>query len=132
MHADVIAMDVGGDVSPFAGIERKADALLQFREKSAGGPAMFEEEKFETGLFPALPQNFTGAKYLRYTANDRDDLFGPDESIECDGEVRIGGKTAANAKSKAYFGLSCATSRGGGEAEVVNFGIRAPMAKAGD
>ena len=46
MHADVVAMDVRGDVFAFAGVERKADALLQFRQESVSVPAVFEEEKF--------------------------------------------------------------------------------------
>src|ERR1700693_2760969 len=132
MHADVVAMNVGGDVFPFAGIERKADALLQFREESVGGPAMFEEEKFEAGFFPALPQNFAGAEYFGDAANDWDNLVGLDESIERDGQVRIGGKTAADAQREAYFGLSGATSSGGGEADVINFRIGAPVAASGD
>src|ERR1700688_2424027 len=98
MHADVVAMDVGGDVFLFAGIERKADALLQFGQKSVGGPAMFQEEKFEAGLFPALPQDFAGAKYFGDTTNYLNNLFRLDESVECDREVRIGGKTASNAQ----------------------------------
>src|ERR1700681_4308582 len=132
MYADVVAMDVGWDVFPFAGIERKADALLQFREESVGGPAVFQEEKFEPGLFPALPQNFAGAKYFGYTTNYLDDLFWFDKSIECDRQVRIGGKTAANAQRKAYFGLSCATSSRGGKANVVDLRIGTPVAAAGN
>src|ERR1700675_727621 len=132
MHADVVAMDVGWDVFSFAGIERKADALLQFRQESVGGPSVFEEEKFEAGLFPALTQNFAGAEDFGHTANDRDDLFGLNESVEGDGQVRIGGQTAADAQREACFGLSCATSSRGGEADVIDFGIGAPVAAAGD
>jgi hypothetical protein len=47
-------------------------------------------------------------------------------------EVRIGGKTASDAHCKTYFGLSGATSSRGGETDVIDFGIRAPVAASGD
>ena len=93
---------------------------------------MFEEEKFETGLFPALPQNFTGTKYFRHTTDYLGHLLGLDESVERHRQVRIGGKAAADAEREAYFGSSCATSSGGGESNVIDFGIGAPVAAAGN
>src|ERR1700722_8286000 len=132
MHADVVAMDVGGDFFSFARVQRKADALLQFRKKRVGGATMFEEEEFEASLFPALPQNFAGAKYFGDAANDWDDLFWFDKSIECDRQVRIGGKAATDAQCEANLGLSSATASGGSEADVVDFRIGAPVATAGD
>ena len=132
MHADVIAMDVRWDFFPFAGIERKADVLLQFGQECVGGPAMFKEQKFEAGLFPALPQNFIGAKNFRHAANYLDDLFGLNESVQSHRQVRIGGKTASDAQRKTYFGLSCAPSSSGGKANVVDFWIGAPVAATGN
>ena len=132
MHADVVTVDVRWDFFPFAGIERKADALLQFRQERVGSPAMFKEEKFETSLFPALTQNFAGAENFRHAANYLDDLVGLDESVECHREVRIGGKTASDAQGKTYLGFSVTASSGGGEADVVDFGIGAPVAATGD
>jgi hypothetical protein len=93
---------------------------------------MFEKEKFEASLFPALPQNFAGAKYFRYAANDGNDLFGLDKSIKRNRQMRIGRKAAPDAQCEAYFGLSCATSSGSGEADVIDFGIGAPVAAAGN
>src|ERR1700731_463294 len=132
MHADVIAMDVRWDFFPFAGIERKADLLLQFGQECVDGPAMFEEQKFEAGLFPALPQNFIGAKNFRHAANYLDNLFGLNESVQSHRQVRIGGKTASDAQRKTYFGLSCAPSSSGGKANVVDFWIGAPVAATGN
>jgi hypothetical protein len=82
MYADVIAVDVRRNFFPLTGIERKTDALLQFREKRVGGPAMLKEEKFEAGLFPAHPQNFAGAEYFRYSTNYLDYLVRLNESVE--------------------------------------------------
>src|SRR3984893_4189740 len=132
MHADVVTVDVRWDFFPFAGIERKADALLQFRQERAGSPAMFKEEKFETSLFPALTQNFAGAENFRHAADYLDDLAGLDESVECHREVRIGGKTASDAQCKTYLGFSVTAPSGGGEADVVDFGIGAPVAATGN
>jgi hypothetical protein len=46
LHAEMIAVDLGGKIFGFGGIERVAKTLLDGGEKGVGGPAVFEEEIF--------------------------------------------------------------------------------------
>src|ERR1700758_4392237 len=65
-------------------------------------------------------------------SDDRDDLIVMNKSIETDRQMRIGGESAADANREAYFALSIALADGGGETDVVNFGVGAPDGAAGD
>ena len=57
VHADMVAVNVGGNVFAFAGVKRKTDALLKIGEKRFRGPAMLEKEKFQARAFAALAQH---------------------------------------------------------------------------
>ena len=93
---------------------------------------MLEEEKFEAGAFAALAQNFAGAENFGDAADHRDDLFGLDESSSAHGEMRIGGEAAADAQRRSRLRAGRAMASGGGEADVVDLRIGAPVAAAGD
>ena len=95
MDADVIAMDVGGDLFRFGGIENEADTLLEFGEEAVRGPAMLQEQEFQAGAFAIFTE------YVRF-AEDFGDAAGeglPDRGGAAFWRAgAVGGETAANAR----------------------------------
>ena len=113
MNADVIAMDVGGNFFGFGGVQSEADALFESApRKVSGGPAMLQEEKLQAGAFAVLAQDFGFTKEFRDTARHGNDLIPLHESVQADGEMRIGGKPAGDAQRKADF-VPCERAFGG-------------------
>ena len=109
--AEMIAVDLRGRLEGFGGSERKIEAGLQGGEERVGGPAVFEEEEFEAGLFAGLAEDFTFAEKFGDGADDGDDAIPGDERVEWDGEVGMCGEATAHAKGEAEFGRG----RGGRE-----------------
>ncbi len=72
------------------------------------------------------------AEELGRGADDRRDLVGADEGVETSGEMGLGGEAAADAQREADFALAAEGAFDGGEADVVNLGIRAPDRAADD
>ena len=99
----MIAMDVGRDFFRLARVEFEADALLEIGEEALGRPAVLEEEKFQTGALTIFAEHVLGAEKVGDAAGDRDDLIPRDEGVEANGEMRIGGESAANANREAGF-----------------------------
>ena len=64
---------------------------------------MLEEEKFQTGALTIFAKDVLGAEEVGDAAGDRNDLIPCDEGVETNGEVRIGGESAANANREACF-----------------------------
>ena len=57
MNSDVVAINIVGRMLFHRRIELESDALLQFAEKTVGGPAVAQEEKFQAGTLAMLPQH---------------------------------------------------------------------------
>ena len=103
VDADVIAVDVGRDFFRLARVEFEADAFFEVGEEAFGRPAVLEEEKFQTGALAIFAEDVLGAEEVGDAAGDRDDLIPCDESVEANGEMRIGGEAAADANREAGF-----------------------------
>src|SRR5580704_3550527 len=132
VNADVIAMDVGGDFFRFSGIENEADTLLEFGEEAVGGPAVLQEQEFQAGAFAVFAEYVSFAEDFGDAAGDRDDLLPWHKSSEAHGQVRICGEAAAYAYRESGFEAADAPAGDGSEANVIDLGIIAPGAAAGD
>src|SRR5207249_2282144 len=105
---------------------------LKFSEKTFRGPAMLEEKIFQASLVAALPQNFACAENFRHTARDRDNLILANERVQLHGEMRLGGKAAADAHRESNFLYAVADASRGRKCDIVDFRIAAPGATACD
>ena len=65
MNADVVAINIVGRMLFDGGIELESDALLQFAEKTIGGPAMAQEEKFQARALAVLAQELRNRGTVR-------------------------------------------------------------------
>src|SRR5579863_1301381 len=127
MNPRVIAIHVLGNVFLHSRPQLEVEARLQFFEESVGRPTFLHEEVFQAGAVAALAERHLVAKDLGDTTNGGDGLAGLEEDVQPDGKVRFVGETAAHAKRIAGFSVVLH----GGQADVVNFRIRAPRRTAG-
>src|SRR5215472_5292246 len=128
----MIAMDGGGGRFVFGGVEFVTELGFNGGEKGFGGPAMLQEKEFESGLFAGLPEDFALLENFGDSADDGNHLVPLDEGVEFYREVGLGGKAAGDAERKTNFFAAMAGATRGGEADVVNFGVGAPIGAAGD
>src|SRR5258708_6467927 len=91
VNADMIPMDVCGNLFRLGGIERETEARLEFGEEGIRGPPMLEKKEFQARFFTALAKNFAFAEVFRDAAHDRHHLLPLDEGVERNGEVRVRG-----------------------------------------
>src|SRR5215472_980545 len=128
----MIAMDGGGGRFVFGGVEFVTELGFNGGEKGFGGPAMLQEKEFESGLFAGLPEDFALLENFGDSADDGNHLVPLDEGVEFYREVGLGGKAAGDAEGKTNFFAAMAGATRGGEADVINFGVGAPVGAAGD
>jgi len=81
LHAEMIAMDLGGEIFGFGGIEGEGETGLDGGEEGVGGPAVLEEEIFQASAFAALAENLAFAEDFGDGADNGDDLILMDESV---------------------------------------------------
>jgi len=81
LHAEMIAMDLGGKIFRLGRIESEGETGLDGGEERVGGPGVFEEEIFEASAFAALAEDFAGAEEFGDGADYGDDLVFTDESV---------------------------------------------------
>src|SRR5216684_5360524 len=93
---------------------------------------MLREEVLQTGALAIFAQNVLLAKHFSDAADDGENLVPANVSVEADGEMRVGGKSAADADRKTGLLLAMMLALDGGEADVVDFGVRAPDGATGD
>jgi len=86
----MIAVNIGGNLFRLGGIQCKPDLALEFGKEAFGGPSVLEKEILQASLVATLPQNLAGAENLRNAAGDIEHLFLPNESIQPDGQMRLG------------------------------------------
>jgi len=79
--AEMVAMDVLGDLFLFGGIESVAEDGLDGGEEGFGGVAVFEEEEFEAGFVAGLAEDGGAAEEFGDGAGDGEDLFPADEGV---------------------------------------------------
>ena len=132
VDADVVAIRIWWCGLFDAGIEIEAEAGVEFAEETLGCPAVLGEEMFQARAVAIFAQAILVAENFCDGSDDGDDLIVMNESIETNGEMRIGGESAANANGEAYFALAIALADGGRETDVVNFRVGAPDGAAGD
>ena len=133
VDADVVAIGIWRLDVFDAGIEIEAEASVEFAEETVGRPAVLGEEMFQARAVAIFAQAILIAENFGDGSNDGDDLIVMDESIETDGEMRIGGESAADANARSLLRVChCARRSGGGETDVVNFRVGAPDRAAGD
>src|SRR5580704_612365 len=96
MDADVVAVNIPGNFFRLGGIKRKTNCSLQFIQKTIRRPTLLKKQKLQPSLFPALPKRFTGAEYFRHAASYGHDLVPPNEGVQPQGDVRIGGESPTN------------------------------------
>jgi len=157
--AEMIAMNLSGKLFGFRGIEGEAEAFMEGGQEGIGGPAVFKEKKFEAGFFAGLAKDFGVAEQFGDGADDGDDLMWVEEDVEPEGEMGLCGETAGNAEGEAEIGRRAISDRrpttggrkvktrtlkgggcgtrvmraeGGGEGDVVDFGVGAPVGAGGD
>ena len=128
----MIAINVRRFYFARGGFELEPKTRIQLGEKRIGGPALLGEEMFQAGALAALAQAILIAENFSDGLDGAHDLLRPHESVETNGEMRIGGKPAADAQRKSDFFLAVGEAFDGGQADVVNFGIRTPHRAAGD
>src|SRR5262245_14819852 len=129
VNPHVIAVRVVRGVLGHALRQRRAQALLERRPEPVGGPAVVQEQEFQTGALAVLPEHVRLAEDLGDRANDRQRAGRRHERVEPHAEVRIGGEPAADPDGVADLAGRMARR---GEADVVDLGIRAPRAAARD
>src|SRR5712692_10009741 len=132
VNAHMVAIDVRGDLFRLARIEGITQAALEFGKKRAGGPAMLEEQEFQASFFAAVAKNFTVAEDFRDTADDRNDLIPLNEGIKRDAEMRVRREPPADAKCETCFEMVGALAQCGGQADIVDFRVGAPVPAARD
>ncbi len=132
--ADVVAVDVGGDVvfGDGVGIELVAELLFEGDEEGLGGPAVAHEEVLDAGAGAVLAE----LGLLLEDADDGGDDFEGfilrDEGGDAFGDVRLGGEAAADAEGVADLFDAIDGALDGGEGDVVDLGEGAPDGAAGD
>ncbi len=133
VNTDVVAIDVGRRIFVFGRIELEADAIFEFGEETIRSVIRaLRNRYFRRACLRFCRKLVAGAKDLGYAARYCQHLFGPDERIQSHSKMRLGGKAAADANRESGFSSAKTFARNGGEADVVDLGIRAPDAAAGD
>jgi hypothetical protein len=89
MDADVITVNVFGRMLFHGGVELESDAVLQFAEKTLGGPSMTKEEKLQAGTLAMFAQYLRIAEQFSYAFDHRQDLIPADEGIQSRAQIRI-------------------------------------------
>ena len=130
--AEMITVETGREEFRFGRIELVAKLTFDGGQEGVGGPAVLKEKILQSGAIARLAEAFTFLEDVGDGANDRNDLVPLDECVELNGEMRLGGKTSSDAERKADFLAAVASAACGGEANVVDFGIGAPVRAAGD
>ena len=130
MDAHVVAIGLLGQVLGHRGVETEAEPLLERAPEALGGRAVVEEEELEPRLLAVLAQDVAVAEDLRDPLDHRQHLVRPDERVEPRGQVRPGGEAAAHPEREADPARVGVAHRG--ERHVVDLGVRAPDAAAGD
>jgi hypothetical protein len=97
----VVAIGVGWRGVFNAGIELEAEAGVEFAEETLGCPAVLREEMFQTRAIAIFAQAILVAENFCDGSDDGDHLIVMDESIETDGEMRVGGESATDADGEA-------------------------------
>ena len=126
MNADVIAVNIVGRMLFDRGIELESDALLQFAEKTLGGPSMTQEEKFQAGALAMFAQNIGIAEQFGNALDHRQDLIPAHKCIQPRAEIRIGRKSAGDSQRESNFRLSAERAGDRGQANVIDLRIGAP------
>src|SRR5579864_1351299 len=126
MDTDVISVNI--DRRRFFGgrIEPVTEPAIQFLEEAIGRPAELGEEVLHARALAVIAEHVLVAKDFRDGADDRQDLIRLHERVEADGEMGIGGESAAHTQREADFALTPADTLDCGQADVVNLRIRAP------
>jgi hypothetical protein len=90
VDADVIAIGVWRREVFDAGVEIEAEAGVEFAEEAVGGPAVLREKMFQASAVAIFAEAILVAENFCDGSNDWQDLLAVDESIESNGEVRVG------------------------------------------
>src|SRR5579872_969656 len=132
MNPNVIAIDIVGGMLFDCRIELESDAILQLGLKALGGPSMTQEEKLQTGTLAMFAQNVGIAEQFGNPFDDWNNLIPSDKRIQSRAKIWLGRETAGNAQRESNLGFAVHNARDGGEADVVDLGIRAPDTASGD
>src|ERR1700678_4240787 len=132
LDSGMIAINVGGLGFSRGGFELEPESGIQLGEKRIGGPTVLGEEMLQAGALAALAQAILITKNFSDGLDGAHHLFGPNEGVETNGEMRISGKTAADAQRESDFFFAVGEAFDGSQTDVINFGIRAPHRAAGD
>src|SRR5437763_10404485 len=127
---DVVAVDVVGRVVAHAGRQRHTEPFLDRAEEPCRREAVLQEQELEPRLLAVLAEGVRVAEDLGDRAQHRKRLMPGDERVEGQRQVRVGREATPDAHGEPDLARARVTlSR---EADVVDLGVRAPRAAAGD
>ena len=104
VNSDVIAIDVIRRMLFDSRIELESDALLQFAEKTFGGPSMPQEEKFQPRSFAMFAQHVGIAEQLSNAFDHRQNLIPANKCVQARPKIGFGRKPAGDSQGKSDLG----------------------------
>ncbi len=126
MNADVVAINIVRRMLFDRGIELESDALLQFVEKALRRPSVTQEKKLQTRPLAMFAQNVGVAEQFGNALDDGQNLIPANKRIQSRAKIRLGRESARDSQRETDFRLAANSASDRGQANVVDFRIRAP------
>ena len=97
MNSYVIAIHIVRGMFFRGGIERETDSILQFGEKTFGGPAVAQKQEFQASALAMLAKDLGVAEELSDAPDYRHHLIPADECLEASAD-RVAAEPSGNSQ----------------------------------
>src|SRR5262245_44079392 len=130
MYAGMVTENARGDLLRDRRIELETKTALDLFQKALRRPALLQEEKLQPRSLAVFAQAGRIVENPAHGLGHGNDLVPAHESVEPHRQVRIGRKPAAYPNREPHFTAARNGADRRSECQIVDLGIRAPVAAA--
>src|SRR2546421_4129347 len=130
MYANVISINIRGNLLVLGGVEFVTQLPLQLTPKALLRPALLKEKVLQARTLSVFTQCRLLAEQFSDATHDLDCFFQRHEGVKPNAKMGVGRQTATDTQRKTSFPSALPYALGGSQCDIVDLGIRAPASAA--